>query len=170
MARRLLDPRRVRTRLAPRPSQSWAGALRIEGVRTDEWAQFVGRVSRELPTYQTASHVGQFRQRLDRVLALGYEPAVVASSPEAQVDALGADMADAYRHAHARGLLGYVGTQVEFAVPGAPPARTTITGSGVLGVVQAAGVEGAQGWFGSPVDRTRYPNTTAAFARTNGVF
>ena len=36
--------------------------------------------------------------------------------------------------------------------------------------VQAAGLEGAAQWFERPADRERFPRTTLAFLRTNGVF
>ncbi len=49
-------------------------------------------------------------------------------------------------------------------------APVQVTLSGVLGVIQAAGLEGAAAWLESPDDRRRFPGTTAAFLRTNGAF
>lgn len=142
----------------------------IEGVGTAEWSAFVGKVSRELPTYMAARHVGQFRQRRDRLEELGLDPDQVVESPEAQVHALELDMSDAYRHAHASGLLSdYVGRPID--VPFAGEGRThQVTCSGVLGVIQAAGLEGAASWLEDVSDRKRFSGTTAAFLRTNGVF
>jgi hypothetical protein len=128
------------------------------------------RVAREQPTFQSAHHVGRHRQRLDRIVELGIDPQTVVSSPEAQDEALRVDMQDAWQRAHARGLLGYVGAPIEVVLPGGGPVQAQVTSSGVLGVVQAAGVEGALGWFANPHDRVRYPNTTSAFLRTNAVF
>ena len=94
----------------------------------------------------------------------------VIGSPEAQLAALDADMLDAYKHACSSGLVDeYLGTKVELRVSAdVRPAEVTL--SGVLGVIQAAGLEGAVQWLEQPVDRTRFPNTTQAFLRTNGVF
>jgi hypothetical protein len=142
----------------------------IQGVDTADWASFVGRVSRELPTYMAAHHVGQFRQRKDRLVELGIEPAQLAGSHEAQLQALEADMSDAYQHAHASGLLAeHVGALVDVPVAGTGETHQ-ITCSGVMGVIQAAGLEGAAGWLEDIRDRKRFPNTTQAFLRTNGTF
>lgn len=142
----------------------------IDGVRTEEWSAFVGRVSRELPEFMAARHVGQFRQRRDRLEELGIDPDSVVSSPSAQLAALEVDMGDAYRHARASGMLDdHVGGVVVLPGPGGPGAHR-VTRSGVLGVIQAAGLEGAVGWLESEADRVRFPGTTAAFLRTNGVF
>lgn len=142
----------------------------IDGVRADAWAAFVGRVAREPLTFSAAHHVGQFRARRERLRELGIDPATVIGSPEAQLAALGADMRDAYQHACSSGLVGdYLGTTLHVtAGEDAQPAEVTL--SGVLGVIQAAGLEGAVQWLEQPADRTRFINTTQAFLRCNGVF
>lgn len=144
----------------------------IDGIGTEEWSEFVTRVAREQPTFMTAHHVGQFRQRRDRLAELGIDPSQIARSPDAQVAALDADMRDAYGHADESGLIAeYRGVSIEIPTPDpSRPAPIEVTLSGVLGVIQAAGLEGAAGWFESPSDRVRFPHTTRAFMRTNGVF
>jgi hypothetical protein len=140
----------------------------IAGVDVRTWIAFVDRVAREAPTFASTHHVGRFRQRRDRLRELGIDPAAIIDSPEAQLDALDADMADAYRHARASGLVEhYLGTAVAVSDDAQP---MPITLSGVLGVIQAAGLEGAVQWLEEPSDRKRYPNTTLAFERCNGVF
>ncbi len=140
----------------------------IAGVDVRAWIAFVGRVAREAPTFSTTHHVGRFRQRRDRLRELGIDPATIIDSSDAQLDALDADMADAYRHARASGLVDhYLGTAVSVSADAQP---MPITLSGVLGVIQAAGLEGAVQWLEEPSDRKRYPNTTLAFERCNGVF
>ncbi|TMQ13987.1 MAG: hypothetical protein E6J90_16405 [Deltaproteobacteria bacterium] len=142
----------------------------IDGVGADAWATFVGRVAREPLTFSAPHHVGQFRVRRERLRELGIDPATVIGSPEAQLAALGADMRDAYQHACASGLVDdYLGTTLHVtAGEDAQPAEVTL--SGVLGVIQAAGLEGAVQWLEQPADRTRFINTTQAFLRCNGVF
>jgi hypothetical protein len=142
----------------------------IEGVGTSEWGKFCDRVARELPTYTTAHHVGQFRQRRDRLAELGIDPETVVASPEAQRVAFDLDMSHAYQRAQAAGLLSWAGHAVEVPSSDGPPQVAPVTVSGVLGVVQAAGVDGAIGWFRNPEDRRRFGGTTAVFNRTNGVF
>jgi len=58
-------------------------------------------------------------------------------------------------------LGGYVGTQVE---------GQAVTLSGILAVAHRAGFKGAQSWFKDPRDRTKFPNTTAAYKAANGAF
>ena len=42
--------------------------------------------------------------------------------------------------------------------------------SGMLGVMHVAGWSGGLKWFSSPGDRARFPATTAAFLKCNGIF
>lgn len=142
----------------------------IGGVPNEAWSDFVARIAREQVTFTSPHHVGQFRQRRSRLAELGIDPGSVVGSPEAQASALCADMGDAYRHAVDSGLVAeYRGMAVEIPASGmAQPIEVTL--SGVMGVIQAAGIEGAAGWLEDPEDRRRFPHTTQAFLRTNGVF
>ncbi len=152
------------------PEVMLASRSPIDGVAPAAWLMFVGRVSRESPSFCAAQHVGRFRQRRDRLRELGIDPAKIVDSPEAQLAALDADMRDAYQHACASGLVDeYLGTELELSVV-ADARAAEVTLSGVLGVIQAAGLEGAVEWLQRPADRTRFPNTTQAFLRCNGVF
>jgi hypothetical protein len=168
---------RPKVQVQPANGESDAGTITvsgrsspIEGIGTEEWGAFVGKIARELPTFTSARHVGQFRQRMDRLADLGIDPSEVATSPDAQRAALDADMADAHHHAQASGMLAaHCGAAVEVPTPQGP-ARVQVTTSGVLGVIQAAGLEGAAQWLDRPADRKRFPHTTQAFLRTNGVF
>ena len=140
----------------------------IPGVPDPAWGDFVRRLQRESPEFASSRHVGQYRQRRERLSELGIDPNAIAGSPQAQRAALDADLADAHRH----GAAGEVFSQ-HLGRPIAVPGREgpeTITLSGVLGVIQCAGLEGAVGWLERPNDRKRYPHTTQAFLHTNGVF
>lgn len=160
------------------PSSRHAGTITvsgrsspIEGIGTEEWGSFIGRVSREVPTFTTSRHVGQFRQRKDRLAELGIDPAKILNSPDAQVAAFEQDMCDAYAHANQSGLVSdHLGETVSIPMPDGSEAAAKITLSGMLGIIQAAGLEGAAQWLEVPADRRRFPNTTQAFTRTNGVF
>jgi hypothetical protein len=143
----------------------------IDGVGAREWEEFAARVAREQPTFSSPRHVGQFRQRRDRLAELGIDPASVVESPQAQADAFVRDMGDAHHHAQESGLVAeYRGVTMEIPRPDGQHVPIEVTLSGVLGVIQAAGLEGAAEWLEKPGDRVRYPGTTAAFVRTNGVF
>ena len=103
---------------------------------------------------------------LNRVV--GVDPSAILGSARAQRAALDVDLVDAHHHATEGGLLAeYLGRTI--ALPGSD-ADVHVTLSGVLGVIQCAGLDGAAGWLARPSDRRRYPHTTAAFARTNGAF
>lgn len=140
----------------------------LGSVSDDAWRQFVMRLEREEPTFNSSRHVGQYRQRRERLAELGINPNAIHGSAAAQRSALDVDLADAYNHAAAGGLLDeHLGHTI--VVPGHEgPAQITL--SGMLGVIQCAGLDGAVGWLESPTDRKRYPHTTQAFLRTNGAF
>ena len=140
----------------------------IPGVPDANWRDFVVRLKRESPQFSSSRHVGQYRQRRERLAELGIDPAAIEGSAQAQRTALDVDLADAHRH----GVAGEVFAQHlgrPIMLPGREGAET-ITLSGVLGVIQCAGLEGAVGWLERPNDRKRYPHTTQAFQHTNGVF
>lgn len=139
----------------------------IPGVSDDAWRQFVIRLSREAPTFSSSRHVGQFRQRRERLAELGIDPSSILGSAQAQRAALDADLVDALHHAADGELLRHLGKQI--AVPGVDGSQT-LTLSGILGVIQCAGLDGAVGWLETLGDRRRYPHTTQAFLSTNGVF
>lgn len=143
----------------------------IEGVPADEWAEFAGRVAREQPQFSSNHHVGQYRQRRSRLAELGIDPDSIVGSTDGQARALEADMVDAYCRARDSGMLAdFQGTVVEVPADDGRPVPVQATLSGVLGVIQAAGLEGALSWLEAPEDRSRFRGTTAAFWRTNGVF
>lgn len=139
----------------------------LAGVPDEAWLDFVSRLSRETPMFDSSRHIGQYRQRRDRLAALNIDPAEIQGSPSAQRAALDADLVDAHGHAAAGGLLEYLGRAL--VVPG-HEAPMEITLSGVLGVIQCAGLEGAASWLERASDRRRYPHTTQTFVQTNGVF
>ena len=140
----------------------------IPGVSDPAWRDFVVRLERESPQLASQRHVGQYRQRRERLAELGIDPRAITGSAQAQRLALDADLADAHRHGAAGGLFAqHLGRPI--TMPGREGAER-ITLSGVLGVIQCAGLEGAVGWLERPTDRKRYPHTTQAFLTTNGVF
>ena len=140
----------------------------IPGVPDAAWRDFVVRLARESPQFSSSRHVGQYRHRRERLAELGIDPAAIAGSAQAQRTALDADLADAHQHGVAGELfVQHLGRPI--MLPGREGPET-ITLSGVLGVIQCAGLEGAVGWLERPNDRKRYPHTTQAFENTNGVF
>ncbi len=166
---------------ATQPGSAWAGQfpdghpLSVNPMReppidvpSDAWSGFCDRLRREDPSYQSKRHVGCFRQCKDRLVELGINPEELTGSEEAQRDALDRDIADAYGHVAASGLADhYVGREIYLA---GNPAPIAITLSGILGVAQAAGLDGAASWLEHAADRRRFKHTTEAFVKTNGLF
>lgn len=148
-------------------TRSLAPGSPIASIPDTSWRDFVVRLEREAPTFNSSRHVGQYRQRRERLAELGIDPRAIQGSPPAQRSALDADLANAHEHAAAGGLLEHLGRGI--TVPGHEGCET-VTLSGVLGVIQCAGLDGAVGWLERPNDRKRYPHTTQAFLNTNGVF
>ena len=66
---------------------------------------------------------------------------------------------------HARALEQRFEDLLEREVEGQPATR-----SGLLGVARRAGLGGLRGWCEDPAQRKRFPETTAAYARLNGIF
>lgn len=138
----------------------------IPGLPPAQWQAFASRIAREAPTFDGPRHVGAFRARKDRLVELGIDPRYLAGDPDLQLHALGSEMADAFHHAKRSGMLReHVKRPLEIH-----GAMHSISVSGVMAVIQAAGLEGAADWLDSPEDRERFPHTTAAFVRANGVF
>ena len=140
----------------------------IHGVPDGKWREFVMLLERESPQFASTRHVGQYRQRRERLAELGIDPRVIQGSAAAQRAALDTDLSNAHHHAAEGGLFSEH-LRRSIAVPGLE-GTATISLSGLLGVIQCAGLDGAVGWLERPNDRKRYPHTTQAFLRTNGVF
>jgi hypothetical protein len=145
-----------------------AVASPIPGVTSGAWSEFSRRLEREAPTFQSQRHVGRYRQNRQRLAEIGFDPAILVGAPDAQDAALFADVGDAYQHVVASGMADtLVGRAI--VIPDEEEAPV-VTLSGVLGVANVAGLEGACEWFERKEDRKRYPHTTKAFQSTNGVF
>lgn len=143
-------------------------ACPIPGVDDAAWARFAGQLVREAPTFNSQRNVGRYRHRKDRLAEVGFDPESIVNSPDAQDAAFNADLADAYRHLVASGTLGkVVGRPI--AIPDVD-GTVAATLSGVLGLASVAGLEGAMEWLVKKSDRKKFPHTTLAFVRTNGVF
>ena len=148
----------------------------IDGIDDNAWSRFATACARESPTFSGPKHVGRYRHNRDRLAAIGIDPASIIGSPDAQDDAFASDVFENLRELVESGTLEqYVGTPL--SVPtmtdkGAvgPSANVDLTVSGILGVAMAAGLEGCVNWLENENDRRKYPNTTAAFLRTNGAF
>lgn len=153
----------------PTPAVEASAAVSpIAEIPGTAWEALARCLAREPPAFRSARHVGQFRQRRERLQELGIDPAVLQGNPQAQRQALDMDLADAHQHAAASGLLeDHLGREI--GLPG-QDGPVVITLSGVLGVIQCAGLEGAVGWLEQASDRKRFPHTTQVFLRSNGIF
>jgi hypothetical protein len=140
----------------------------VVGVAVGAWSEFCDRLEREPAQYESSRHVGRYRQRRDRLTELGIDPAAIVGDPYAQRAALETDLGDAYQRLAEEGdIAKHVGRLIP--LPGEDGLHR-VTLSGVLGVVQAAGLENAIGWLESPRDRVKFQHTTQAFKRANGAF
>lgn len=152
----------------PAPVIEAAPGSPLNGIPDDAWHAFVTRLHRESPDFNSSRHIGQYRHRKERLAELGINPESLQGIASAQRAALDADLTDAYQHAEAGGLLDeHLEQPIVLPEHEGPQA---ITLSGILGVIQCAGLEGAAGWLENAGDRKRYPHTTRAFLHTNGIF
>ncbi len=144
----------------------------IVGIDDGSWSHFCGALVRESPDFVSQRNVGRYRHRKDRLAQIGFDPDSIVGSPEAQDAAWNADLADAHHHLAASGMLRHIGRPIAVPVPDGAGSWQTIpvTLSGMLGVAGVAGLEGCAGWLENKADRKKFPHTTAAFLRSNGVF
>lgn len=139
----------------------------IEGVGELDWRAFCDKLARETPLFATQRHVGQYRARNERLMEIGIDPRTIIGKPDAQRAALDREMADAWRQANASGLVkDHCNRLIRLPANG----EAVVSRSGILGVIQAAGLEGGLSWLENAKDRERFPHTTEVFLRTNGVF
>lgn len=164
-----LVPVPVAVAAATQPLQSIVvGRIPVPDVDVKDWSKFCGKLAREAPTYSSNRHVGQFRQRRERLIELGLDPDAVVGSPEAQAQALVLDVENALTHVRGNDELArHIGRLIR--VPGHEDA-CQVSLSGVLGIAQAAGLEKAVSWLENPEDRKQFWHTTKVFVDTNGVF
>lgn len=139
----------------------------IDGVPNERWCELVDALECAPCELETASHVGAYRLRKDRLSELGVT--AIAGDKPSQYKALEANLADSYKHLRDSGMLDRVNEFVDVPTERGVE-KLPITLSGMLGVVQAAGLEGAVSWMDSAEDRRKFRGTTAQFMRTNGVF
>ena len=97
----------------------------------EAWRQFVMRLERESPQFTSSRHVGQYRQRRERLAELHVDPRAIHGVPAGAARRLDADLADAYHHAAEDDVLEST-CAARIAVPGLE-GTVTITLSGVLG-------------------------------------
>lgn len=140
----------------------------IDGVPDDAFTAFADRLQREAVDFDGPKHVGCYRLPKRRLAELGFDAATLVGSLDAQDEAFRLDVQDLYRRACATKLAAdAIGKPI--TMPDAP-GSVPMTLSGLLALASVAGLEGAESWLKSPADRQKFPNTTIAFIRCNGVF
>jgi hypothetical protein len=143
------------------PATNATGPSPLDGVPDEDWVEFVDRLRTKPAGFASDRYVGQFEQNRGRLQHLGIPD---PGSPEAEYKAMVADVED--RNGEAAKLIAdHSGEVVNLA-----GVDHAVTWSGILGLIKAAGPEGAEGWLTNPEDRTRFPRTTETFVRTNGCF
>jgi hypothetical protein len=135
----------------------------IEGIDNDSWNQFVNKLATNEPTFATKKHVGKYHQNRDRLAELGFTFEGIPDE-ETQYAALSADVADAHSRS-SKLIADYLATVVMVNGQECP-----VTLSGILGLCKSAGIGNAESWLANETDRSQFPNTTAVFLSTNGVF
>lgn len=131
--------------------------------RPTGWDKFLAALCTREPGYQSDNYLGAYEHNRRRLRQLGI-PESGLSTPEAQHQALCRDMDD-YRNSCTKLLADWTGRAVD--VNGQV---ISVTPSGVLGLLKAAGPRGAEGWLKNPEDRQAFPITTEVFTRCNGCF
>lgn len=135
----------------------------VEGIREEDWSDFVKVMATDQPTAKTDKHVGIFHHRTDRLRQLKIDPASLVGDVQGQYHAFVTDCQDHLRHADVFRTL--VATPVKIGADVHP-----ITASGLLGLMKAAGPKNALHWIQHPEEQAQFPRTTELFLRCNGIF
>ncbi len=134
----------------------------IEGVTDEDWQSFVSKLRVREPSYSTNTHLGSFEHNRSRLRSLGFDGSL-ETEPE-QYEALVSDLTDHYENA--KPLIDeFCGDAVNLDGNDVP-----ITMSGVLALLKAGGMQGAEQWLRDPQARANYPRTKELFLRANGCF
>jgi hypothetical protein len=158
--------REYATPSSPTGDDQWPSPIR--DIAPADWQRLTDKLATAEPLFESPRHIGRFRQRKERLAELQIDPIELVGSSTAQRQALDISLEDAHRHATDGGIIADHLSRL-IRVPGRDDA-CTVTLSGILGVLHAAGLEGGCSWFENQRDRTRYPHTTDAFLACNGVF
>lgn len=134
----------------------------IEGVSDGDWMDFVSKLRVREPSYSTNTHLGAYEHNRSRLQSLGFSEPL--ESEQEQYSALVEDLTDHY--SNARPLIDeFCGDSVTLDGNEVP-----ISMSGVLALLKAGGVQGAEKWLRDPQARANYPRTKDLFLRANGCF
>ncbi len=82
-------------------------------------------------------------------------------SPKQQLQVFETDLSERYYRIANSSVESYLGKRVD---------SLTVTLSGLLALVYSAGIRGAKKWLASEDDRSKHPNTTLNFGKSNGIF
>lgn len=135
----------------------------LDGVKDDDWTEFVNSLAVDSPDFDTDAHRGVFHHSKRRLTQLGIDPSTL-TDPESQYSALEKDIADC--NARFGKMLRERVTEL-IQIDGT---EHVVTQSGMLALLKTAGNKGAEKWLADAEDRKRYPKTTETFLRANGIF
>ena len=131
----------------------------LEGINSGDWASFIEALTTKAEGFKSDKYVGRFEHNRTRLRQLGLEP---PATPEDEYKAIVQDLSD-YWDSEQKLIAECSGEVV--TINGE---QYGVTPSGVLGLLKAAGPQGAREWLDS--ETGRFPRTTDIFLRTNGCF
>lgn len=151
------------------------------GVSDYRWTKFVRLVGTGKPKVTSTNHVGLFMFAYPRLVELdaaanlrkddnGRYLADMTLKPEMTAEQFAKNPLAQYKvfeasmrqyNTRLNPFRRYIGEIAE----GKP-----ITWSGLLGIAHRAGIQALSSWLQNPDERKRFPNTTATFLKTTGVF
>jgi hypothetical protein len=135
----------------------------LDGVKDDDWTDFVNSLAVDSPDFDTDQHRGVFHHSKRRLTQLGIDPSTL-SDPESQYSALEKDITDC--NSRFGKMLRERVTEL-IQIDGT---EHVVTQSGMLALLKTAGNKGAEKWLADAEDRKKYPKTTETFLRANGIF
>jgi hypothetical protein len=135
----------------------------IDAASTEEWNAFLDALKTESPSYSSERYFGSYHQNKERLDTLGIDAATLADE-SSQRQAIATDLST-YREQERKLIDDFGGEVID--VNGQTHG---VSMSGILGLLKAAGPKHTRSWLKNPDERSKYPQTTETFLRTNNIF
>ena len=161
----------------------------IRGVDNGQWTSFARALSRTKSDLTPSNHIGIFSLAFARLAKMGKATNLRKMTVEPTKDGGKARQvwtADLIAPLTVEGLLkspsqqyalfvesmrGYLPDLTKLASwTGKKAEGQEITRSGILALLHKGGFDGARAWLSNPSERSKYPNTTAAFSAATEIF
>lgn len=133
-------------------------------IAPEVWGGFLDRFKTQKPDFCGDNQLGAFEHNRRRLRAMRLSEKALRGNETMQRQALSDDLQSLYQGCQ-ESFASHLGKCIPINNQ-----EHELTTSGLIGLLKAAGPQGALNWIKHPEDRQRFPHTTEIFLRTNGAF